>query len=366
MPLNNNKISRYQIGFSLVEILVGLVIGLLATLVIMQVFATFEGQKRSTTGTADAQINGSIALFTIQRDVQMAGFGLPVFDTQNPPLKCEITPTAATQPTVDHDNNAATPNIGLSPLTITDGGAAAGASDKISISYSTDGGNAKGGIVVKIISGGIDVGVDNNLGCNNDDVVLLSLGNVCAMTKVVDNNLAADTTHISLKDGSGTSVGASLACLGKWNQFEYSVVNNQLQRHDASVVAATPIVSEIVNIQAQYGVSDFANDNQVKHWVDASGPDWGAAMTVDNRNKIKAIHIAVVARNNLLEKETVTSTCITSKGIINNGPCAWDDDSLDAAPKIDLSNDANWQHYRYRVYDTIIPLRNIVWAKNTL
>ena len=40
-----------QAGFSLVELMVGLVIGLMATLVIMQVFSTFEGQKRTTTGT---------------------------------------------------------------------------------------------------------------------------------------------------------------------------------------------------------------------------------------------------------------------------------------------------------------------------
>ena len=366
MLFNNKKMPIYNAGFSLVEILVALVIGLLATLVIMQVFATFEGQKRSTTGTADAQTNGSIALFTIQRDVQMAGFGLPVFDTQNPPLKCEKTPTAATMPTVDHDSNAATPDIGLSPLTITDGGAAAGASDVISIRYSTDGGNAKGGIVVKVISPGIDVGVDNNLGCNNGDVVLLSTGNVCAMTVVNDTNLAADTTHITLKNASGTTIGASLACMGKWNQFEYSVANNQLQRHDASIVAATPIVSEIVNIQAQYGVSAVANDNEVKNWVDASGATWGPTMAVADRNRIKAVHIAVVARNNLLEKEIVTNTCTTAKGTANNGPCAWDDTNLDAAPTIDLSNDANWQHYRYRVYETIIPLRNMVWSKNTL
>ncbi len=360
MLLSNKKMPIYQAGFSLIEIMVGLVIGLLATLVIMQVFATFEGQKRTTTGTADAQTNGSIALFTMQRDIQMAGFGLPVFDTQNPPLKCDPSPT------VDHDSNAATPNIGMSPLTITDGGASAGASDIISVRYSTDDAKAKGGIVVKIISPGVEVGVDNNLGCNNGDVVLLSAGSVCAMTKVDDTNLATDTTHITLKSATGATLGASLACIGKWNQFEYSVANNQLQRHDASVVAATPIVSEIVNIQAQYGVSATANNNQVTNWVNASGATWGATMTVADRNRIKAVHIAVVARNNLLEKDIVTNTCTTAKGTVNNGACAWDDTNLDAAPKIDLSNDANWQHYRYRVYETIIPIRNMVWSKNTL
>lgn len=44
-----------QAGFSLIEVMVGLVVSLLVSLVIMQVFAVFEGQKRSTSGTADAQ-----------------------------------------------------------------------------------------------------------------------------------------------------------------------------------------------------------------------------------------------------------------------------------------------------------------------
>ncbi|MCQ6458572.1 PilW family protein, partial [Vibrio parahaemolyticus] len=49
---------------------------LLVTLVVAQTLFFFEGQKRTTTGGADAQVNGAIALYTIQRDVQMAGYGL--------------------------------------------------------------------------------------------------------------------------------------------------------------------------------------------------------------------------------------------------------------------------------------------------
>ncbi|NOS98858.1 MAG: prepilin-type cleavage/methylation domain-containing protein [Methylotenera sp.] len=371
--LLKNKMNKYQAGLSLVEIMVGLVIGLLATLVIMQVFSTFEGQKRTTTGNADAQTNGSIALFSIQRDVQMAGFGLPVFDTQNPPLKCEKIPTATTPPTVDHDSNLATAAIGMSPITITDGGGAAGASDSIAIRYSTDGATSKGGIVVKIIGpapAAPEVGVDNNLGCNNGDVVLVSAGNVCAMTKVDDANLAADTTHITLKNSSGATIGASLSCIGQWNQFTYTVVNNQLQRNDASVVAAVPFVSEIVNMQAQYGVSTLATNNQITSWVDATtGGTWGAAtMTIADRNRIKAVRIAVVARNGLLEKANVagSTACSSLTAAAPTGICAWVGTATSPAPTIDLSNDGNWQKYRYRVYETIIPLRNMIWSKNTL
>ncbi|MDP3688915.1 MAG: prepilin-type N-terminal cleavage/methylation domain-containing protein, partial [Sulfurimicrobium sp.] len=82
----------HSLGFSLVELMVGMVIGLLATLVIMQVFSVFEGQKRSTTGGADAQTNGSVAIYTIQREASMAGYGLPVYSVMNPALKCDPLP----------------------------------------------------------------------------------------------------------------------------------------------------------------------------------------------------------------------------------------------------------------------------------
>ena len=53
-----------------------LVIGLLATFIIMQIFATSEGQKRTITGGADAQTDAAVALYLIERDLRQAGYGL--------------------------------------------------------------------------------------------------------------------------------------------------------------------------------------------------------------------------------------------------------------------------------------------------
>ena len=95
-----------QRGFSLIELMIGLVIGLIATLVITNVFSKFEQQKRVTTGGADAQTNGSIALYTMRREIENAGYGLPVFNQDITPLRCPINVT------YDHDVNGATPEIG--------------------------------------------------------------------------------------------------------------------------------------------------------------------------------------------------------------------------------------------------------------
>lgn len=348
----NKRLLSNQAGFSLVELLVGLVIGLLATLVIMQVFSAFEGQKRATTGGADAQTNGSIGLSQIQRDVQSAGFGLPLpmADKDNSALKC-------TASSFDHDVDPATPDLSLSPITIVDGAV----SDTVTIRYSTTG---LGSVPVKITDAlnptSTGLAVDNNIGCAAGNVALINQGTSCVMTRIASVTNAPDHIVLAATTPAGAPIvnTAKIACMGNWQEFTYEVVDNQL------VLNGDPIVAEIVNMQAQYGISATADSNQVVSWVNATGAWEDPA--IDDRNRIKAVRISVVARNGLLEKEVVTVPCTTAQGTVNNGPCAWDDTGLDAAPEIDLSADGDWQNYRYRAYETVIPLRNMLWSKDAL
>jgi type IV pilus assembly protein PilW len=350
MEPNNKYFPFRQAGFSLVEILVGLAVGLLATLVIMQVFSVFEGQKRTTTGTADAQTNGSTALYTIERELQMAGYGLlPVTDS---PLECAtLTVSGVTDTTI--------PNR-LSPVAITDGGTAPGASDSITIRYST---SSAGGIPSTITAmAGANAAIDNNMGCQGNNTALIINGSSCAMTGA--NAVSGSTTTVTLANTTGATAGANLACLGTWNEITYRVNNSNLERN------GVPIIIDIVDIQAQYGISAAASSNQVTQWVDATvdaatGINW-AAPSVANRNRIKAVRIAVVARNGLLEKESVTNACSSLNGASPTGLCAWEGSASFPAPSVSLSNDPDWQHYRYRVFETIIPLRNVIWSRDTL
>jgi type IV pilus assembly protein PilW len=63
-------------GFSLIELMVGIVISLIGTLAIMAAFALFEGQKRTTTAGDDAQQNGSYSLYALERQLRTGGSGL--------------------------------------------------------------------------------------------------------------------------------------------------------------------------------------------------------------------------------------------------------------------------------------------------
>jgi type IV pilus assembly protein PilW len=47
--------------------------------------------------------------------------------------------------------------------------------------------------------------------------------------------------------------------------------------------------------------------------------------------------------------------------------CAWAGDATSNAPLVNLSTGhPNWDKYRYRVFETIIPLRNVIWSKDAL
>jgi type IV pilus assembly protein PilW len=368
-----------QNGFSLIELMIGMLIGLIAAVVITNVFSKFEQQKRITTGGADAQTNGAIAMFNLRRDAENAGYGLPVFETATTPLRCPLSIT------VDHDNSGGTAPINLSPVVIVDGGTG---SDQVAIRY---GSAMKGGAGVKITAGSTTAtaNVETSLGCNPNDIALViqpvPTQNRCSLGRVVSVNSNTQLTLSGMPaapnaDQAAVADGNRLACLGAWNEYRYAVnANYELTRTGALLPAvgintplpdtaapiAKPIVTDIVNIQAQYGVSATQGENTLdpaNPWVNATGI-FGPAMTLANRNRIKAVRIAVIARSPLRENNPVSQACGgTAIGLAR--VCIWNSDAAPA--NVNLTAIPDWQNYRYKVYETVVPLRNVMWNKASL
>ena len=103
-------------GVGLVDLMVGLAIGLAAMIIILKVAVLFESRRRSTTGIADAQLNAASAILLMTRELRIAGQGL------GPPeaLGCRIV----------HDQSGLGA-LSLLPVQIIDG--ASGASDRLRI-----------------------------------------------------------------------------------------------------------------------------------------------------------------------------------------------------------------------------------------
>lgn len=351
--------SRAQVGMSLPELMVGMVIALVLTIVVLQVVGVVELQSRTTIGAADSQTNGSIALYTIERDMQVAGFSLiPQTDSG---MECAVINLGA----------AAVTN--LSPVAVADGVAGAGvsASDTITVRY---GNSQKGGIFTQITAApvGNNVTVSNNLGCRVNDIALIVSGTTCTLSTVsgpadLDSAGIASTTNVQLNNvatnptvAAAAAAGANLGCLGGWTEATYSVANGTLVRN------GVPLLAGIVNLQVQYGISAAANSNVIASWVDPSGATWAVPSVVD-RNRIKAVRVAVVARSDRMEPLDVTTACSSTTAAAPTGLCAWAGTAASPAPVLDLSQgDPNWRRYRYRVYESIIPVRNVIWARETL
>jgi type IV pilus assembly protein PilW len=132
--------------------------------------------------------------------------------------------------------------------------------------------------------------------------------------------------------------------------------------------APNPIASNIVNMKIQYGIDDVG-DGLIHHWVPGiSGTaygDWDSATLlaapITTLNRIKAARIAILVRSEQPDKE------LAGQGF--NRP-VFNDCADAAAGSCGVTFDipavaAGTQPYgwRYRVYETVIPLRNEVWNR---
>lgn len=375
-------IRRYtptQAGMSLVELLVGILIGLVATLAISNLFSGFEASKRAISGGADAQSSGVLAMYYLQRDAQNAGYGLPLYNSADPsPLLCSL----------DTSINQAGALINLSPVIIVDGGAG---SDVVRIRY---GNSASGGASMRATGNMNAPALDGRLiGCQQNDIVLFHqtpTNPACSLARLTKLNADRTINTLSELNTAPTANpvtdlnGADwvrFSCLGAWNQYEFTVnAAHELTRSGGTPAsvnfpdsAATPVASDIVALQAQYGIATTIDPtvtsasaagfiNRVDQWVDATG-QFGPTMTLLDRNRIRAIRIAVVARDGNLQKNNVSQACNGSEPGLSR-VCVWQADAVPA--DVDLAAIPNWQRYRYRSFEATIPLRNVIWNRDAL
>lgn len=364
-------------GLSLVEVMVGLTVGLITVMVIGQVFSNFEAQKRVTTSATDAQSAGLVSLVQIEQDARSAGAGI----VESEVLSCVNTYSYHAGP----PETSPVPGFGgnFAPVVITDGGATG--SDTIQFRIGSD---FLGAIPTTIIEdmpqGSSELKVSRAAGFQVNQIVMAVQGGNCTAMQIT--HVQAQPNHLQHNPGSngpwnptisyqsdnswpGYTTGAKIVTVGAITLKTYSVnANNQLQSLAQSAgTSTTEILSgDIVSLQAQYGVSSAVNVQDVSAWVEPTGTWAAGALDEDKIKRIRAIRVAVVARSAKMEAADVTGQCEQPvSDVTNNGPCLWRDadDTDNLAPVLDLSTNADWRKYRYRVFQTIIPLRNMIWAQ---
>jgi type IV pilus assembly protein PilW len=352
--------SRPDNGFSLVEIMVGMAIALISTLIVMQVFATFEGQKRTTTGGADAQTNGSLGLFAIERDLRMAGYG---FNSANA-IGCKVNRAF---------NSVTLAPLSLSPVLITD----APNGDTLTITASNKSGwSIPATITVDHPPTATNFFLNSTLGMNEGDLVIAyEPGKDCTMLQITGIPSGSIQIHHQntspwnppggqniFPQPNGYGAGASLLNLGAVVNRSYQVnASNSLvfSEYDSTTNSTIdqPIAPEIVNLQAQYGFDFRAGtqaDARIDTWSDLMLDADGNGINGDNGDiaRILAVRFALLARSGAKEKPLADGSC----NITPTAPI-WSGGSFS------MTHIADWKCYRYKTFETVVPLRNIIWKQ---
>lgn len=420
-----------QTGFSLVEIMVALVIGMLGIVVMMQTFSLFEGQRRTTTGGDDAISSGAIVLHGLTRDLQQAGWGIGAMNI----IGCEVS--GLTQGNVPLTLAPVLINprkAGKDPNSTADSDLLIPKGDDNTDTLLVLAGNSNG--IVEGVEIETNQGVQKGAGAGEytlttnarkfivnassafakDNLVVGGLreraAGRCELTSA--KVLTANARVLELSDDIKVKIaGGSDITPGKWDRL-YQFGSNPVIRayairggnltvcdwrksncSDATKSADSgvwvPIGNNIVSLRAQYArdTADGSMDGTPDLWDQSiATPDSSPPIsTVTKKNnqacaikRIPAVRLVLVARSSQPEKRndgTLTSAEYVTKIAPRwaGSKCAKNEGGSDVEAGCSTSNPDSgaadikfssaeaawptWQDYRYKVFQTIVPLRNI-------
>jgi len=387
----------------LIELLVGMALGLLTTVIIAQVIINADANRQTTTSGSDAQVNGALAMFSLTRDLQSAGFGMMSHDAAP---GCPIRAKRGT--------NAEISGLYLTPVYRTGDSSgnltnlrllSAGGSQVVPpMVLSADHGQLGSSFGIKLA---LAVPLDQNLTyARKADVLIaipvtwtqatpgtfgatdqwctvfeaaadsanpLSTTTLPHVTRSPGWNPTADATS-TLMPKNGYATGDYIVNLGRLVIRDYWLQNENLMTHelqdDGSWGEDQIVASGIVAMQVLYGKDTLTSSAATPSVVDTY--DTTTPTTVTDWRRVLSVRIALVARSSNREKDVVTSQDVYWD-VGNANTVTVGSTSASACPnatarsciKLALprasNTDTEWQHYRYKVFDTVVPLRNMLW-----
>lgn len=332
-------------GFSLVEIMVGMIIGMIGIIVIMQVTSVFEGQKRTTTGGDDAQNNGAIALHSISRDIKQAGYGF-----SNPLLLGDglVTPNVII-------NNLAPVTL-LTPARCNKCAITKDANtDAFMVVYGNSNTNVDGALINSTS------GANYNI-TRGAEAALLNAGAGGAGFIVNDyvipdnGSIAAPTNPHYLYRVSAANVGAVPI-----NDLAYGVPHPNLandKNGDHPILFNLGEAPSILLYAVNGGTLWVCDFMQQDCPATPAAPTWTslAENIVSMRAECTTAAPAYAMRLVLVSRSVQSNPSVTSNAPIWGGVNA-----INLAGT-DVPVGLGWQNFRYKTFETVIPLRNVAWS----
>lgn len=385
---------RLAAGFSIIELLVAVAIGLVVSLAMFGVLSASEGRKRTSVSMNDANQSGAYAAYTLDRVLRSAGTGFSQGWAKvggcrlNAVLPSGTWPRTAALPA---PFAAVPPTLRLAPIVIFQGASAAG-SDVLMV-MSGAAGFGESPTAVPLPSGitANDIPLLNTIGFRQNDLVLLSGGGECLLTQVASTKAACSgdegvTTptpcgadlplggnYYSAEAGNTSlSAMASLTDVNAFSignpttnrpQFQlYGVGDNStLFSHDLLLLngsdTSQPIAEGVRELHAVYGL-DTNDDGILDTWqAPTTGGVWdgealmdGSPASVARLRQIVAVRIGLVMRSSLVEREIVAAEDLT---LFSDLPSA-------VQMTVDLTRTSENRNQRHRTIEITVPVRNLL------
>ncbi len=366
------------------EMMVGITIGMITVVIIFQVMTSSDARNRTTSAGGDAQMTGTVAMYALDRDIKLGGMG---FGTGT---------STYTGCNVDaYNSELATPDFDftLMPVQIVQGTTGAEI-DEINVLYS----NSQYFVSSQYLDASTNSTkrLRSRAGFQRGDLVIVAgrasgaSATECGLIEVTANenpdNLTIGHTqslytrfYPDPNDASSTSrtptfnkAGGFGAALTEGSIFnlgpaphrtEWRITDGTRLTQRNSFFSDTPVeVGEgIINLQAQYGV-DGANAQPSDNII--TDAEWTTTAPTDV-TKLRAVRVAILVRSKQFEVPQ-TGAGGTQVSITTTEP-TWSGGTfkmlhLDGSEGGSPAPAIDWHNYRYRVYESIIPLRNMIWG----
>ena len=351
---------RSVCGFSLVETMVGLLIGLLGTVMIMQIAVLFQERRNSAVAGSQATGQGALAMHAVERELRRAGYAFGAaagcslrrsFD--NVELAAiPLTPVAITFDPVGSDTLAA--SFGARPTAV----------QPMNLTEPHPAGST--GIFVAD-SAGI---------APKDQLILFESGRDCLLVEAtsIEAAVVRHAPGISRWNPAVAPAGSvdfttagAVVNVGALETSEFAIANGNLRRR--RYVAATNtwqaeiLATGILMLKAQYGFDARAGNRdefRVTRWsenlIDADGS--GTVGDVGDWRRIVAVRIALLAQTGVRERPGANGCDTTVLAPQWQAGTATGDV---VATDFPIAQIPDWQCFRYQTYETVVPLRNMLW-----
>jgi type IV pilus assembly protein PilW len=358
-----------QTGLSLVEVMVAVAIGMIGIVIIMQAYLTADRFNRSTLGEGGAQTNGLIALYSVERDVRMAGYGL----SNSGVLGCGQIYWYFDPNYSSNIGGGTLPNITLAPVLITADTVTPSNPDRVTLMYSTAGERMIPSTITSFNAKSSEVSVDGTDGFKPGNLVLMVNGGGCTLGKItqvqgvaqkIQLNPGVSAPHNPPAWGSFPTTynsGDAILNLGDpvVRTYQINITTGKLQVSESlfstGASPAVDLVDGIIDMRALYGKDDgsvagtTANDGIVDVYNNTT-PTTGAQWL-----QVLAVRIGMLARIGNYERPSVSGGNCDATTVAPT----WSGGNF---PAVDIATVTSQDRcYRYRVFETTVPLRNMIW-----